>query len=571
MEDQSINQEVNLKSYLQVLSRRRWVIITFFVICVTTVTIGTFMMTPVYRAGTKIIIEGENTSIRTAEDSSMSGTGIEIYENYLETQMSLIKSDSIAGRVADEFKLSDTPRYKKKEGLAKLFQHSFEKDLNLERVKGTRMVIIWVDNPEPKMAADLANRLAEVYTKDNMKRRALTFIRNQRMASLNAEFLRLQEKLDNLSTQFGPKHPEMVVLREEIRTMAKRIENERFGSGSQDGLGDKTAAQPQQVLEESLLKIQESSVFSSSKVNNTGIVDLAYPPTEIFRPKIPINIALGFVMGLVGGILLAYFVDYLDDSIKTEDDLKRYISGAPFLGPVMSERTLKNGLNKTSDIDRLVEIRSESPSAESYRLIRTRILWSISRDHVFKDFAVVSAGASEGKSTVASNLAISLSQINKKVLLVDTDLRRGRLYDSYNLVKDKGLGEYLSGDAKLDDVIQKTLMPNLSAVVAGRSVIDTSQLFSSDRMKEFIQETRKKFDVIVYDTPPVIVISDTSILVPQLGGVVFTIRSGVTNARRLNKAMNIIKETGNAQVIGVILNGADLVDKKVYKNYYHKI
>jgi len=529
-------------------------------------------MTPVYRASTKVIIEGENTSIRTAEDSSMAGAGIEIYENYLETQMSLIKSDSIAGRVSDEFKLEKTPRYRKKEGLAKLFQHSFSKDLNLERIKGTRIVTISVDHPEPKMASDLANRVADLYTKDNMKRRALTFIRNQRMASLNAEFLRLQEKLDNLSTQFGPKHPEMVILKEEIRTMAKRIETERFSNNDQNKGGDPLASQPpQQVLEESLLKIQESSVFSSSKVNNTGIVDIAYPPTEVFKPKIPLNIALGIAMGLMGGILLAFFVDYLDDTIKTDDDLKRHIHNVSLLGLIISEKNIRSGLTKLEDIDKLVSVHSESPSAEAYRLIRTRILWSASKENTFKDFAVVSAGSGEGKSTVASNLAIALSQIKKKVLIVDADIRRGRLRDSFNLIESKGLGEYLSGEATLDEIIGQTEMPNLWAVARGKSVIDTSQLFSSEKMTEFIQETRKRFDMIVYDTPPVIVISDTAILIPKLGGCVFTVCSGMTNARRLLKAFAIIKETSNAKLIGVILNGTDLVDKKVYKNYYHKI
>ena len=571
MDNQILNQEINIREYLQTLSRRRWVVIAFFVICVTTVTIGTFLMTPVYRASTTVIIEGENNSVRAAEDSSMAGEGMEVYENYLETQISLIQSDSIAGNVFSQFKLGETPRYKKKEGFAKIFRHSFLKDLSIKRIKGTRMIVIAVDNPDAKLAAELANSVADIYTKDNMKRRALTFIRNQRMASLNAEYLRLQEKLDSLATQFGPKHPEMVVLKDEIRTMAKRIENARFGGGDKEKNGESMMPQGQQLLEESLLKIQESSVFSSSRVNNTGIVDIAYPPTEIYKPKVPLNIALGIIMGLMGGILLAFFVDYLDDTIKTDEDLKRHVANVPVLGSIVSERNMRNGLTKMADIDKLVSLRSESPSAEAYRLIRTRILWSASKNSAVKDFAVVSAGSGEGKSTVASNLGIALSQISKKVLVVDTDLRRGRLHDSYNQLNDRGLGEFLSGEASLEDVVKETDIPNLSIVACGRSVIDTSQLFSSPKMQEFIQLTRKKFDMIVYDTPPVIVISDTSILIPQLGGCVVTARSGLTNARRLLKAFSIIRETSNAQVIGVILNGTDLVDKKVYKNYYHKI
>ncbi len=558
--------ETNLKDYWQVLVRRRWVVLSFFIICSVTVTLGTFLMTPIYRASTKIIIEGESTSVRSTDENSSVGSSYDIYENYLETQIVLIKSDGIAGKVYEEFNLGETPRYKKRVGLAKLLRKNFSLDINLERIKGTRMIEISMNHPDPQMAADLANRLAELYSNDNLNRRALTFIRNQKMASLNAEFLRLQDKLDTLSMQFGPKHPEMLDLKKEIRLMAKRMENERSNSGDTPANADLSL--DQQALEEALLKIQESSVLSSSKMNNTGIIDRAYAPTEVHRPKRALNIILGLVMGLVGGVLLAFFVDYLDDTIKTDDDLKRHIGNIIFLGALLSEH---KPASQKAEIDRLLELNPESASAEAYRLIRTRILWSVAKENVLKDFAVLSAGAAEGKSTVASNLAISLSQVNKKVLLVDTDLRRGRLHQVYDVLVENGLGEYLTGDLSLKEVVKPTGIPNLSLVTAGRSVIDFSQLFSSAQMTEFIRQTREKFDFIVYDTPPVMIISDTLILIPQLNGYVLTVRSGITKTRHLAKALSMIRETSNMQLFGIILNGTSLRDKHIYKNYYHKI
>ncbi|HTL70390.1 MAG TPA: Wzz/FepE/Etk N-terminal domain-containing protein, partial [Candidatus Eisenbacteria bacterium] len=214
--------ERSLKDYWGILLRRRWVLLSFFVICTGTATLGTYLMTPLYRASTTLIVEGENTVLH-AEESGSSGMNFDLFENYLETQMALIKSRSIAGAVANEFKLPESPRYQKREGLGKLLEKKFTDDIHLQRVPGTRMLAVSVDNPDPQKAADLANRLADVYAQENLSRRSLTFIRNQRMSALNAEFSHLQQQYDSLSKQFGPKYPAMIDLKKEIDVMAKRI------------------------------------------------------------------------------------------------------------------------------------------------------------------------------------------------------------------------------------------------------------------------------------------------------------------------------------------------------------
>jgi capsular exopolysaccharide synthesis family protein len=572
MTDFTLGPEKGFSDYLQVLVRRRWVILSFFIICFTTVALGTFLMTPLYRAETKIIIEGENANILRAEESAAQGVPVDIFENYLETQMALIKSDSIAGKVFDEFGLSETPRYARgKDGQPKLFQKKFADDIYLERLVGTRMVLVAVENPNAKVAADIANRLAEIYSQDNLSRRALTFIRNQRMAALNSQYLDLQSRLDGLSKQFGPKHPQMIELREEIRALTKRIEDVRFA-------GEKGAPQPvsnptgivlteeQKMLEDSLLSIQENSVLSSSKMNNINIVDRAGEPKKIAKPKRILNLVLGFLMGLIGGVLLAFLVDAIDDSVKTEEELKRYIGKVPFLGAIPSEGSLHH---PHKGIERAVAFRPESPFAEAYRLVRTRLLWSLPKETHIKDIAVLSPGPSEGKTTVSSNLAIALAQLNHKVLLVDTDIRRGRVHEFYNLSNENGLGQYLSENISLDQVIQKTDIQNLSFVTCGKSVIDPSQLMGSHRMEHFIKETRARFDYIIYDTPPITMIADTGILIPQLGACVLTLRAGLTSGKLAQKAIAIAQES-HAHLLGVLLNASETVNPPYYNKYYKR-
>ncbi len=561
------NDEKNLTDYWQVLTRRRWTIFSFFLICSTTVAIGTFLMTPLYRAETKIMIEGEQMNVRATDENSSVGTSYDIYENYLETQMALIKSDSVAGKVAAEFGLKDTDRYRKREGIDRIFQRYFTKDIYLERMPSTRMVVMAVEHPDPELATKLTNRLAQVYAKDNLTRRALTFIRNQRMASLNGEFLRLQAKLDSLSNQFGPQHPDMIALRQEIGAIGRRIEKERILAQAPPGSVPTPEIEDQVLLEDALLKIQESSVLASSKMNNIDVIDAAYVPRSIYKPKRVLNIALGIIAGLVGGVLLAFFVDYLDDTVKTEDEVRRRIGETLFLGSLLLERSTRGAANPRIAVDRLVHDRTESASAEAYRLIRTRVLWSVSKETEFKDLAIVSSIPGEGKSTVASNLAISLAQLNMKTLLVDTDMRQGRLHESFALSNERGIGHYLTEKMPLDRVAQKTDVPNLLLVASGKSPIDSSQLFSSPRMTDFIRESRERFDMVVYDTPPLTVIADTAIIISRLHGTVLTVRSGLAGSRILQKAMMILSES-QANLIGVVFNASHSRDMSLYSQYY---
>jgi len=182
---------------------------------------------------------------------------------------------------------------------------------------------------------------------------------------------------------------------------------------------------------------------------------------------------------------------------------------------------------------------------------------------------VLSPGPGEGKTTVASNIAIALSQTGLNVLLVDSDIRRGRLHKSYDAENDKGLGHYLTNGLQIADVIQKTSIPGVSIVTRGDSIINSSQLFSSPRMAEFIREARSRFDIIVYDTPPLTFISDASILVSQVKGALLVVRSGVTNTRVLPKAIKMIQDASQ-KFIGIALNSAGSGNDSYYQKYYRK-
>jgi len=584
--------ETHLTDYWDILQRRKWIIILFCLLCTLAVGVFSFFTTPLYRASATLVVEGEGSDVLNPSSSGEVGMSFDIFENYLQTQMSLILSRGVAGKVFEELSLKSDLRYQNashpfvryidkkidealtfvglrenKEGGAVIGDsfYTFLKDIQLERLKGTRAIKIYALHPNAEMAARITNALAEKYSGDNHMRRAMTFIRNQRMASLNADYLRLQSRYDLLSNQYGPKHYEMIKLRDEIRALASHIEIEK--SKNAKGEPEKVVGEEQKLLTDILSKIQESSVVSNSQMDNVSIAERAVVPTQVSVPQKKRNTMIAFLASLVMGIFLAFFIEYLDDTIKNEAVLKKVIGGANYLGAIPFDSHSK-GFRRISRIDSLVAQRPLSGSAEAYRLLRIQLNWFIKKKPGFKDFAFVSSIPDEGKSTISANMALALSQVNQKVLLVDADIRRGRVSRTFSPGKNKkGLSHYLSDDIALDEAIQPTKIPNLWIISPGDNGIRGSELLSSPKMSEFIQATRAIFDVIVYDTPPITLIADTAVLLSQLHGAILVARTGVTKSRLISKSLNLIHDT-NTDLIGVVLNSTSAVDNKYYHRYY---
>lgn len=587
--------ETNVKDYWDIIVRRRWIILVFCAVSTIAVAIFSFLTTPLYMASATIVVENENSDVLNPTDNSSKGMSFDIFENYLQTQMSLILSRNVAGRVFDDLGLALDPRYQGETNPAKLYfkkkraeffsilgvksknmnvkddpLYVFLKDVHLERLKGTRAIRISVFHPEAQRASDIANALAERYSRDNLMRRAMTFIRNQRMAALNADYLRLQSKYASFSNQYGPKHYEMVQLKNEIRALAKSIEGEQTKTSAAAveplPFGDVTKEEEEKLLSEILNKIQESSVFSSDQMNNIAIVDPAIPPSEVAIPNKTRATLIAFFASFIAGIFLAFFAEYLDDTVKSEDDLKKIIGNSNFMGMVPYENHVE-GFRRLSRVDSLVTQRPLSGSAEAYRLLRIQLHWFMKKKPDFKDFAIVSSLPDEGKSTISSNMALSMAQLDQRVLLVDADIRRGRLSRTYGSGKKKGLSHYLSDDLKLEEIIQSTKVPNLWVVTSGENMLKGADLLSSPRMGDFIKETRKQFDIIVYDTPPVTLIADTVVLLSMLHGAIFVTRMRVTRSRIIPKALRMIRDT-NTDLIGVVLNSTHGMRNKYYHRYY---
>jgi polysaccharide biosynthesis transport protein len=302
---------------------------------------------------------------------------------------------------------------------------------------------------------------------------------------------------------------------------------------------------------------QETVDVELPKLRMVSIMDPAVVQNKAVRPNKPLNIVLGVIFGLVVGVGLAFFIEYLDTSVKTIDDVERTL-GAPVLGVI------------PQNIGLIMNEGAESPHAEAYRVLRTNIMFS-RKDEKLNTIVVVSAGAGEGKSTTAFNLATIFAQNGSRVLVVDSDLRRPTLHKMIEVTNSLGLTNYLLKQNTLDEVIQTTKVPTLHLMASGKLPSSSIGILSSAQMKNLIAELKGRYDFVIFDSPPIMGVSDASILASEVD---MTLQ--VIQYRRYPQPMNIrakqmIEKVGG-NLLGIVLNNINMSQDEsyyYYSGYYH--
>jgi capsular exopolysaccharide synthesis family protein len=318
-----------------------------------------------------------------------------------------------------------------------------------------------------------------------------------------------------------------------------------------------------ELLNKVLDRKLESEITSKSKPKNMRAVDLAKDPLKPIKPRIMLTIFLGLFGGLGVAIGLAFFVNYLDDSIKSQDDVETYLR-LPFLGYVPNIKT-----NSLVERDLQAHLHPRSTAAEGFRTIRAAISL-MPRADKFRILTVTSTIPSEGKSLLASNLAIVTAQTGLKTLLVDADLRRPSVHKAFQLHSPIGLSAYLTEEiTRFDECIHSTEVPNLDVVCCGSIPSSPSELIGSKRMMQFLQEVRLRYDRIVLDCPPVSAVSDPLVLAAKSDGVVFVTKFNKIRREMARRTIQRLQDAG-IHILGVILNDIDFEGKdSYYYSYYY--
>jgi polysaccharide biosynthesis transport protein len=416
---------------------------------------------------------------------------------------------------------------------------------------------------------------------------------DQKLATLFNELDIAEQRLRSMEVTYQAEHPMFINAKDNVEDLNKKIGAAIKGIliGLQSRL-DSTKAQIEQLglsLESSrtnYLAISEKSrpyyaakqrLAELQQFNNILAVKIATSSTDIKLPRSMViitdhavesrdpvspkkgrNILLGIVFGLVVGIGLAFFIEYLDTSVKTIDDVERTLQ-APVLGVI------------PQNVGFLMEEGVDSPHAEAYRVLRTNLLFS-RKDDKLNSVAVVSAGAGEGKSTTVMNLATVFAQNGSRVVVVDSDLRRPTLHKIMRVTNNIGLTNYLLKQNTLEEVIQTTNLPTMDFMASGKLPSSSMGVLSSTQMKNLINELKQRYDYVFFDSPPIMGVSDASILASEVD-----ITLQVIQYRRYPQPMNIrakqmIEKVGG-NLLGIVLNNINMSQDEsyyYYTGYYHE-
>ena len=415
---------------------------------------------------------------------------------------------------------------------------------------------------------------------------------------LKSELADLQRQQSQLEKRYGDLKPEMINIRAAVQGADAKLRNE-IGKvvasvngeyqtalaqerelqsalnaqktetlslnrrGIEFGVLQREADSNRQIYESLMQRTKETDLSAELRTTNVRVVDLAEVPRAPISPNAPRDISLLFVTSLVLAIGLAFFTEYLDSRLKTPQDLKTHL-GIPFLGmiPVVSK-----GKDRTNP---LVNNGVPPNFSEAFKTVRTNVLFS-SAEAGLRSLVVTSAGPGEGKSLVSANLGVALAQAGQRVLLIDTDMRRPRVHEIFDVAQEPGLSNLLTGNAKASDVIRKSPeVPGLWLLSAGHIPPNPAELLGSRRYNDFLVSLEDHFDWAILDTPPVLVVADGLIVANEATGVVFVVGADQTSRHAARTAVEQL-ETASANVVGAVLNRADTRrNPHYYSSYYRK-
>lgn len=298
------------------------------------------------------------------------------------------------------------------------------------------------------------------------------------------------------------------------------------------------------------------------KVDNVQFLDEALLPQGKASPRVSLNIAIAFFLGLMVSVGLSFLLEYLDNTLKSKEDIER-ISELPVIGLLPFDETLASG--KAQQL--ITYTNPKSNTSEAYRTLRTNIQFS-SLDRDLRTLVVTSTKPGEGKSTITSNMAIAMAQSGKKVLLLDCDLRKPTIHKKFGVTNAKGLTNVLLKDKKFEDCVLITKQENLHVVTSGPIPPNPSELLGSNKFKILLKHLSSIYDVILVDAPPALIVTDAQILSSVCDGTVLLTSYGETEKEALLEGKSLLTKV-NSNILGIILNKIPEGGKGSYYGTYY--
>lgn len=541
--------ELDLSAYAKIILQRGGIVAVAIFIGISAAAVISLSTKPMYQATTLLLIEKERGSGVVFNN----GAVIESSNlDYYQTQYRLLRSHSFLSKVYAKLRLIDTSDFSEQiGGVGKLAA-----SLQIEPLPRSRLINVSIKAHDPHLAAKVADAICEEFVLQNLDNKLFiskdilgalsrnapqdqrlfealpSVVNNGLVQTLKADLVGKEGRFAILSRRYTEKHPELIRIKADVDATQARLKDET----------------------DKIILSMRTELSGQLQGNNMRVVDLAAVPQAPIAPRTKRNLMLGLLGGLATGVFLALFVDSLDQAIKTQEDVERYL-GLPFLGtvPKVSAKVAQSAHY------RLLLAPESSVTAESIRSIRTMVSFS-EASAPLKRIVVTSSIQGEGKTYLASCLSVAFAMMGKKVLMIEGDLRRPNLGKIFGLRLEPGLTDFLAVQdqgSDLSALVQQTEVKGLDILVAGHRTPNPSELLSTPAMQVLLQWASHRYDRVIIDGAPILPVSDTLLWSKHADGILFVARSAVVQRKNAARVVQRLGETGK-RIFGCVLTMVSL-------------
>lgn len=490
-----------LRDYLTVLRSRRKVVVLTMLALAVPILVLSLLKTPLYSADAELLLQQRSSETLFDSNTGARNDPARVVQN----EIRIIESEPVRAMVRQQ--IGDAP------------------EISAAPILQTDLIRVTATSTDARRAAAAANAYATSY---------IDYRRKQAVDDTLAASQEVQSKISGLQAQIDKTPPEQRGALVDAQSLFQQ-------------------------------KLDELQVDAALKQGGAQMVTPAVVPKSPSSPKPVRNTIVAAMLGVAAGVALAFLLEYLDDSVKSKDDLQRAAPGVPVLGLV----PVVTGWRAKQDAYLISVAEPNSPVAEAYRALRTAIQF-LALDHPMGTLQVTSANPREGKTTTLSNLAIALASTGQRVLVICCDLRRPRVHEFFGLDNDIGFTSALLGKVPLAGAIQPVPgQPTLSLLASGPLPPNPSELLASHRTAEVLATLRDSYDIVLLDSPPILPVTDALVLSGHVDATLLVAIAGTTTRKEASRAVELLRQV-EAPLVGAVLNGVDKEGSDRYGYEYYR-
>ncbi len=519
---------MELRGYLEILLRRKWIVILFTIVSLEIAAVGSSLMTPVYSASTLV-------RISTFQESGIEFVSLAYSERVMNTNVQLLKSRPFLEEVIQRLELKLSPT-------------RLAKQIEIEPLPNTELLEITAEAENPIQAVDIADMLGALLVEEKT----------------SVYFGQGQSTLQKLEEQLTIVEDDLL----ENRALLQQLLDEGTSGSQAETIQDlDTRIRIQEETYAMLLnEYDRTRIAEGLRANSVSIIEPALAPSKPSKPNLVLNSILGGILGMSAGVAVAFLVDNLDTTINTAEDLQAATS-VPMLGWIPKVPRM----DKSEDGRLIPDSQARSPASEAFRMLRANVVSLTDGKSSTKSLLVTSAEPHAGKSTIVTNLAVAISQGGRKVVVVDSDMGQPSLHEIFGLSNSLGLSSVLSGASLLDPAIQETQYPGLEILTSGPlpSPSEIGALLDVSKLDSLIEDLAKRVDFIILDSSPLLAIADAAVIAPVVDGVLLVAARRESTANSIQQALQQLELVG-ANVIGTVMNKSDSKVGHYYVSEYRR-